>query len=198
MAATMMDVPIPLRPGRNIRNAARGFTLVELLVTTGIAAVLSMVAIPAMTGMLDAQRRISSVNHFVSSLHLARGEAIKRGGRAVVCKSADGSACTVGGHWEQGWIVFHDANNNALLDPDEWVVRRQGALGDRFRLSGNQPVANYVSYGATGSAKMVSGAFQAGTFTLCAANGRNEDVRTIILSGTGRPRTARGTASDCR
>lgn len=179
------------------QQAARGFSLLELLVTAAIASLLMAVTLPAMTGMLDTQRRISAINSFVSSLHLARGEAIKRNGRAVLCKSANGEQCTRAGRWEQGWILFHDSNNNASWDPGELLLQRQGPLGKRVRLSGNSPVAHYVSYSATGSAKLVSGAFQAGTFTLCPEDGAAGDVRKIILSGTGRPRTAKGVAADC-
>jgi len=178
-------------------RAAFGFTLVELLVTAAIASALMMVAIPAMTGMVDTQRRISAINSFVASLHLARGEAIKRNGRAVLCKSASGEQCTLAGQWDQGWILFHDSNNNASRDPGELLLQQRGPLGQRVRLSGNSPVTHYVSYSATGSAKMVSGAFQAGTFTLCPQTGVADDVRKIILSGTGRPRTVKGVASDC-
>lgn len=196
MVVTMV-APIHRLPICRGRSTQRGLTLAELLVTACLAATLATLAIPAMSDMLATQRRISAVNSLVSSLHLARGEAIKRNGRTVLCKSADSVQCTALGTWDQGWIVFHDLNNNALRDADEELVRQQGPLGGRMRLSGNQPVARYVSYGANGSARMISGAFQAGTFTLCGADGRQQDVRTIILSGTGRPRTARGAVGDC-
>jgi type IV fimbrial biogenesis protein FimT len=179
------------------RQHRNGFTLIELLVTTAIASVLMMVAIPAMTGMLDTQRRISSVNSLLSSLHMARSEAIKRNGRAVVCKSASGKQCAPSGGWDQGWIVFHDANNNASVDAGESLLRHQSPLGDRLRLSGNRPVARYVSYSALGTAKKVSGAFQAGTFTLCPVEGLPGTARKIVLSRTGRPRTVKGVPADC-
>ncbi len=193
MACIMRRSNVPPHHGKQ----PGGFTLVELLVTAAIAAALMMLAIPALTGMLDTQRRSASLNRFVASLHLARGEAIKRNGRAVVCKSATGEQCTQTGHWEQGWIVFHDANNNASLDAGEWLLQQQGPLGGRLRLSGNLPVAHYVSYSATGTAKKTSGAFQAGTFTLCPPDGAADNIRKIILSGTGRPRTVKGQAGDC-
>lgn len=128
----------------------------------------------------------------------ARSEAIKRNGRAVVCKSASGTSCTQSGGWEQGWIVFHDSNNNAAFEAGELLIQQQSALPDGLRLSGNQPVANYVSYSANGSAKLVSGAFQAGTITLCPIAGNQSEARKIVLSGTGRPRTYNGSAADCR
>lgn len=180
-----------------MRPAHAGFSFVELLIVLTLAGLLLSMAVPAFAGFLAIQRSNSTINRFVASLHLARGEAIKRNARAVVCKSADGLSCSSHGGWEQGWIVFHDANNNAALDAGEQVVQQQGASSAGPRLSGNAQVANYVSYSASGSAKLVSGAFQAGTFTLCPASASGTDVRQIILSGTGRPRTQKGSPSDC-
>jgi type IV fimbrial biogenesis protein FimT len=179
------------------RRHRHGFTLIELLVTAAIASVLMVVVIPGMTGMLDTQRRISTVNSLLSSLHMARSEAIKRNGRAVVCKSASGNQCASVGGWEQGWIVFHDANNNASVDAGESLLLHQAPLGGRLRLTGNLPVARYVSYSALGTARKVSGAFQAGTFTLCPMDGLSGTARKIVLSRTGRPRTVKGVPADC-
>ena len=174
-----------------------GFTLLELIVVLAIGSVLMSVTVPALTGMLNTQRATSTVNAFFVSLNLARSEAIKRNGRAVMCKTADGVSCTSSGGWEQGWMVFHDANNNAALDAGEVVIQRQGPASRGMRLTGNSSVANYVSFSPSGTAKLTSGAFQAGTFTLCAAYTSSTDVRQIVLSGTGRSRTQKGVASNC-
>lgn len=175
----------------------RGFTLVEMLMALTVGGVLMALTVPAMTGMLNTQKSTSAVNALFTSLNLARSEAIKRNARAVLCKTADGVSCTTHGGWEQGWIVFHDANNNAVLDPGEQVVLQQGAVSAGIRLTGNLPVANYVSYSASGTAKLTSGAFQAGTFTVCPATASSSDVRQIVLSGTGRARTQKGLATNC-
>ena len=180
-----------------IRSRPGGFSLVELLTALTVGSVLMSLTVPAMTGMLKNQHAASTVNALFASLNLARSEAIKRNARAVLCKSADGVSCTTGGGWEQGWILFHDGNNNAVFDPGEQVVLQQGAVSSGIRLTGNMPVANYVSYSPSGTAKLISGAFQAGTFTLCPASSSGVDVRQIVLSGTGRARTQKGTLSDC-
>ena len=174
-----------------------GYSLVELLVVTALAAVLSMLAIPPMTEMINSQRSIALASAFLSSLNLARAEAIKRNGRAVLCKSADGLTCADSGGWEQGWIVFHDADNDAALDDAEQVIERYAGGADGLTLSGNAPVANYVSFSASGSAKLVSGAFQAGTFTLCPLSSSQSDIRQLVLSSTGRARSKKGVATDC-
>ena len=175
----------------------RGFTLVELLLSLAVGGILMSITVPAMTGMLNTQKAISATNALFAGLNLARSEAIKRNARAVLCKTANGVSCTASGGWEQGWILFHDRNNNAVLDEGEEVVRHQGPVSAGIRLRGNFPVANYVSYTPTGTAQLISGAFQAGTFTLCVESSASADVRQIVLSGTGRARAQKGTASDC-
>lgn len=174
-----------------------GYSLVELLVVLTLASILLSIAVPSMTGMINTQRSTSLGNSFLAGLNLARNEAIKRNARTVLCKSADGQSCTTSGGWQQGWILFHDVNNNAQLDAGEQVIQLQGAVWQGLSLTGNTNVANYVSYSASGSAKLISGAFQAGTFRLCLDPVSIGDVRQIVLSGTGRARSKKGLASDC-
>lgn len=161
-----------------------------------ICGILLSSAIPSFSGLLNARREANVVTSFMASLNMARSEAIKRNGRAVMCKSQTGWSCVTAGGWEQGWIIFHDLNNNAVFDSGELLILQFGGIPGGLRLTGNLQVANYVSYGASGSAKLTSGAFQAGTFTLCPKDVVGA-VRQIILSGSGRPRDHKGTASDC-
>ncbi len=158
----------------------RGFTLIELLVTITILAVLAMVGVPSMTGIMDSTRLSSASNVFFSHLHLARSEAIKRNSRVVLCKSADAVSCASSGGWEQGWLVFHDANNNSALDSGETVIERAPPLAGNLRLTGNSNVARYVSFVSTGAT------IQAGTLCLQLASGG--EAREIKLNFVGRPR----------
>jgi type IV fimbrial biogenesis protein FimT len=93
--------------------------------------------------------------------------------------------------------VFHDIANDAALDETEQVIERYAGGAYGLTLSGNTPVANYVSFSASGSAKLVSGAFQAGTFTLCPLSSSQSDIRQLVLSSTGRARSKKGVATDC-
>lgn len=183
--------------GSRLLHRQAAYTLVELLVVMALAAIVASLAIPSMSAFLNSQRSSSLGSAFLNSLNLARSEAIKRNARVALCKSADSWLCTNAGGWEQGWIVFHDVNNNAVLDPGEDVIEQRGAVTVGLRLTGNVTVAHYVSYSPSGSAKLVSGAFQAGTFTLCLNPVSEPDVRKLILSSTGRARSVRGLASDC-
>ena len=196
MAPTMLPFQPPTSR-QTVTDSSAGYSLTELLVVSAIAAALTMVAVPSFAGFIATQRSKSTVSRFVASLNLARSEAIKRNARAVLCKSADGSTCNHAGGWDQGWIVFHDANNDGQLDPGEALVLQSAGLSAGYHLTGNTNVNAYVSYSANGSAKLLSGAFQAGTFTLCPPPGSGVSAQKIILSGTGRSRVAPGQSADC-
>lgn len=183
--------------GSHGRADSGGVTLIELLVLLAIVAVLQTLAAPAISGMSDSLRLTAGINSFLSSIHLARSEAIKRNARVVLCKSATGDACASTGGWEQGWIVFHDADNNATLNAGEIILWREQALLHPIRLAGNSQVASYVSYTPTGTTSLTSGAFQAGTLTLCRQSASPAQARTIVISNSGRPRTSRVTVNQC-
>lgn len=179
------------------RPAARGVTLLEMLVVLALAAVLSLIAVPAMSQVFESIKLSSATNVFVSGLHLARSEAIKRNSRVVLCKSADGLLCATSGGWEQGWIVFHDINNNSLRETTEKIIVRENRLADTLRLTGNLNVARYVSFAPTGATKLVSGGFQAGTLTVCKQSLEAGEARQIVLNAVGRPRVHRSAVDSC-
>lgn len=184
--------------GGSRHGKAGGFTLIELLVTIAIAAILAGLAAPSFRELIASSQLKSHSSSFHTSLLLARSEAIKRNSRVVLCKSADGEACTTAGGWQQGWIIFNDANDNAARDAGEVVIKRIEALTGNFSLKGNMYVANYVSYSSIGSTKLTgSDAFQAGTFTLCQISITAVKAREITIGATGRPRVNPITVTTC-
>lgn len=174
-----------------------GVTLIELLTVLAVMAVFQTLAVPAMSALLDSIRLTTSINTLLSSIHFARNEAVKRNDRVVMCKSAGTGGCVKSGGWEQGWIVFHDHNNNALLDDGESKLLSEPALSKNFKLAGKTPVANYVSYTANGTTQLISGAFQSGTFTLCRQSETAVQAREVVISPGGRPRTTKVMLESC-
>jgi type IV fimbrial biogenesis protein FimT len=189
--------PVRRRACCSSRSSARGFTLVELLTVLAVVAVLVSVSLPALGTAADSVKLSSASNAFFSSLHLARSEAINRHGRVVLCKSPDGLSCAEHGGWQQGWLMFHDANNNAALDGGESVIQRAEALDASLRLTGNLNVSKYISFAPSGAAKLVSGGFQAGTLTACRLSAEGGEARQIILNAVGRPRLVKTSVAIC-
>ena len=93
-------------------RAQRGVTLIELMIVLVIAGILMGTAVPSFLGVIRSTKLTNAANDLLISLTLARSEAAKRHDRVALCKSADGACCASTGGWEQGWIVFHDANDN--------------------------------------------------------------------------------------
>jgi type IV fimbrial biogenesis protein FimT len=174
-----------------------GATLMELMVVLAVSAILLGVGIPSFASLAQTSRLSSVTNEMLSSLHLARSEAIKRNSRAVICPSVDGSHCAGSGDWYQGWLVFHDANNNAARDAGEAVVLAHGTLPQGISITGDSKVSKYISYSPTGGGKLISGAWQFGSLILCSESGASQAARKIIISSTGRPRSEKIVLESC-
>lgn len=69
--------------GRQTRQ--KGFSLIELMITIVVAAVLLAVAIPSFRNIILANELTTTTNEWVTAVNLARSEAIKRSAAVVVC-----------------------------------------------------------------------------------------------------------------
>lgn len=168
------------------RHPQRAFSLFELLITLVVASILTSLAVPAFKQLIVHTRLTTQVNGLLTDLHLARSEAIKRGQPVVLCKSQDGQYCTGDDAWHEGWVMFVDSNFNHLVDPDETIIRVQGAqssLKTRLNASGGSHRNHYLGYRPDG----MSG--KRGTFTICDPSAPNQ-ARAIILYWTGRARVS--------
>jgi type IV fimbrial biogenesis protein FimT len=178
-------------------HTSRGFTLVEMLAVLAVAGTLFMLGAPSLAAVLRVTRVSSASNEFLASLLLTRSEAMKRKHRVVMCRSADAQGCAAAGGWQQGWIVFADADGDGERAAGEPVLYVQPALGTTMRLTGTATVAKYVSYAPNGTTKLVGGGFQAGTLTVCSASGEKGTGRQVIVNATGRPRTQKVELPSC-
>lgn len=83
---------------------AHGFTLIELMITLLLAAIIMSLAVPGFRDLVQNNRAATQSNELVAALALARSEAVKRGVNVMLCPSSDQATCT-GGDWQDGWIV---------------------------------------------------------------------------------------------
>lgn len=193
----------------------KGLTLVELIVTVVIAAILLTLAAPNLSSFLQRDRLGAQANELLADLAYARSEAIKRGAVVIVCKSDDATAAdptcntTVADPWTKGRVIFID-NVTVNNDPDDGEVLRirqglDGAEGNGNALHGDgtaSGTANEIRFTALGMAGPPSGNTQ---LVLCDNRGPGQAL-AVAIGPTGRARvTEHGkdyagaalTAADC-
>jgi type IV fimbrial biogenesis protein FimT len=171
-------------------SPARGFTLIELMITVAILVILTMVALPSFQEAFLSNRLASFSNTFSATLQVARSEAIKRNARVVVCKSTNGTACTTSGDWAGGWMVFADngsgsghSGNGAFDSADETRTTYEAALSTDYSMVPTTTV-NSLTFDGTGL--LVSPSSDT-TFELRRTSPANPtQYREILVSTTGR------------
>lgn len=166
------------------RSYSHGFTLIELMITLAVAAIVLTIAVPSFRSIIQDTRLTTQINELAASLNLARSEAIKRGLSVTICKSNDQDATpTCGGNWHDGWLVFEDFNNNGAFNSGaDTLIKVTSALPASTTLIFPR---NQITYDSTGFATGVAN----GTFTLCDDRGVSQ-AKGLIASNNGRIRTA--------
>jgi type IV fimbrial biogenesis protein FimT len=187
-----MQYPIECRRRRRGRHLhGRGFSLVELLVVTVLVASSAMVAAPLFSKWHARDRVDGAARTLLASLTLARGEAIARGKRVVVCPAQEGAYCLPSGYvcgrggydWSCGWAV--------VVDPQ----RTGQPLRIHRRPSGVSIGAAAAAVEFTPPAGQVIGGFRNFEFaavSVAAAEQSDTLRRCVRIAAGGRARIERG------
>src|SRR5580693_8818391 len=124
MTTTILAASVTRRSRFN-RMRAHGFTLVEVVITMAVAAILLSIAVPSFRYVTNSNRIAGELNGLLGDLQFARAEAIKEGRTVTVCVSVDGATCANSTTWQSGWIVFSDPTDVGVVDPGETILRWQ-------------------------------------------------------------------------
>ena len=190
-----MPIPAPLKPLAQAKNSATGFTLLEAVLVIAVLAVLLGLTAPAMTGWQARHRVQAQAESLLDSLVLARSEALRRQHRVTLCARSQEGLCDPDGQWQQGWLVFVDANHNGLRDSGEVLLDTREALPKGMQVGVSLTVKTYYAYNAEGRSATVQGAFMAGTWRFCV--GSSSRAWRVVANALGKPRIESYTTEQC-
>lgn len=181
------------------KNKSAGFTLIELIVTVSMVAILMSIAVPSFKKMIDDNRLSTGTNELVSALILARSEALKRSQNVTVCASTDQTTCS-GKDFAAGWLVFVDCGTAGTKDSnsdcngngdfteygiDDDPIIKAGSSIANMTITKNS-TASSLSYSFAGR---LTGTTPT-TFSVTPSKSSTGDrAKNIVASRTGRLRT---------
>ncbi|MEJ2669864.1 MAG: GspH/FimT family pseudopilin [Gammaproteobacteria bacterium] len=163
-----------------------GMSLIELMATLAIAAILTAMAIPGYSTFIMNNRAVATFNTFTSALQYARSEAIRRNTNITVCASQDFLNCGPSNEWEKGWIICDSSACGVE------VLKIGEDISENFTLRASTDFSNdrRITFSSDGTLANNDGR---GSFVLCDSRGTS-DAKAIILNAVGR--TQRGFDDD--
>ena len=178
---------------------ARGFTLIELMVTLVLVVALATVAVPSFIAFQRNSELTSISNSLLASINAARSEAMKRNQHALVTPVS-------GSNWAGGWRVYvsqrygSDATtyNESGSTPD-LLIQQQAALPSYISVSTSDSAGTsmgQIRFDGSGYSKNAAGgAFQAMTLrvrrTDVPSGQQDAETRIVVVSTSGRVRVCK-------
>ena len=172
------------------RSRMAGFTIVELLITMLLAAILAGIAVPSFRGMIANNRLTTQANDFVGAINFARSAAITRNMTITFCRAATATAtaCATADDPWAAWIVRNAAGE----------VLRNGAIED---FSGTVQVTSDLNdqtleFRADGLARTGGSVVADRVISVCTTADINSNFRSLTL-GAGSRVTTTKSAGTC-
>lgn len=171
MLVTMEKIMLKSNPTLPQHRKDRGFTLIELMVTVFILGILTSMALPSYREFIINQRIKSTSFDLMSSINLARSEAIKR--------NAPVSVTPTSSDWAKGWTVYAGAS---------MLSQQSAQLGLTIGCFIGSPLAA----AACSAINFMNNGRSLNTQSIQISNVATTSVRCISIDLSGRPNSKKG------
>jgi len=168
-----------------LRANIKGYTLLELMITMVMVAILLGVGVPGLQSFIKNNSLLSNSNGIMTTLKTARSEAMTQRVNVVVCNTADFVNC--GG--DSAYMAFTDINSDSIVNGTDSIIHTNTMDSDNISIS-------YTKCDACGDGIIFSSRGTAvnnnGTLTVCDDRGTTS-ARAIIIEPIGRSSSATDT-----
>ena len=167
------------------RTVQKGVTLLEMMITLAILAIVLTVVAPSMQDFLIKNRITGEINEISGVVQYARHLAIDEQINVVICPSADFEAC--GTDWNNPKIVFIDTNADGNRSSGEDLLVTTSKASDSTKITGPNANIHFKDSGA---------ASQAFTIQICPNNNVVTFARALSVSLQGRVKVSADSDDD--
>jgi len=143
------------------RRRAAGFTLVELMVTVAVAALVVALGVPSFLRTLARHTINSQAEELQDAVRVGRNEAMKRSGPVVLCRTEENNpthCAGSGGSW-QTWVLFSDVARSGAFAAGDAVLRQRQDASKRTTVTADAASIRFeatgIAHADTGSAVFV-------------------------------------------
>jgi type IV fimbrial biogenesis protein FimT len=163
------------------RRRARGITLIEMMMTLAVIAILLAAAVPAFGGLIKSTQAQSSRSALVTALNTARIFAVSKTANVVVCPSTDEQYCGHTTEWQHGWLIFVDADRDGARGDDEDLlnVAQAQPTGVAILSTAGRVRVTYRPDGSSAGSNV--------SMTVCDQRGADQ-ATSIVINNAGRIR----------
>ena len=141
-----------------------GLTLIELMITLAVAAIVVALGAPSFLRTLARHAIASQAEELQDAVRIARNEAMKRSGPVILCRTEalDTSQCAgSGGNW-QTWLLFADVDRNGAFNAGDALVRQHVEVSNRINITSSAASIRFESTGIAHSDNGVAVVFVLG------------------------------------
>lgn len=154
----------------------RAYSLLELLTTISLIALLAGIVSPSLAALFQQNRQTDSINQMHAYLNYAREKAISS--RSVISLCAGNDVCSGTQIWQGSMLVFQDSNRNGKLDQGETLLKVAAIDAQHRWIWTNFRQKNHMAFKSNGTTDSLNG-----TFTLCDST---QAIQSIVINITGR------------
>ena len=174
----------------DMRQEARGVTLIELLVAVAVMAVLLGIGVPSFQRLQQSMHATTTFHLVTTSMALARMTAVKHHAPVSICPSRDGRYCRDDTVWDDGWIVYADPGRAKQPESVDAVLHRFDRVGPglTLRSTSRRTLVRFQRSGMAHGSNV--------SVRLCSRSAGTH-LGSVIMNNAGRPRTVRNANTPC-
>lgn len=162
----------------NCRNQ-QGMTLIEMLITLAVAAIVLTVVAPSVQTIIAKNRTTSEINELSAIIQFARFTAIDQTSTTLVCPTGNYATCST--NWNQPKIVFIDDNGNGNRDTSEPLLLSSTGISSSNTMTGPTDPISFFDSGATNGSVSIK---------VCPNSKDTKMARAININAQGRVRVS--------